>query len=88
MFDRKPFYSPVEVGEITGQHASTILRYIHDGRLRAVRLSERAYRIPLAALLAWLEDPDARPIRRRVERGAGRRARQAAEVEGEVAVEA
>jgi len=52
--ERKAFYSPAEVGEIVGQHPSTILRHIHDGRLRAVKLSERTYRIPIGALVAWL----------------------------------
>ncbi len=64
-FERKAFYSPAEVGEIVGQHPSTILRHIHEGRLRAVKLSARTYRIPLGALVAWLQ-PGVVPSVRRV----------------------
>jgi len=81
MFARKPFYSPVEVAAITGQHPSTILRYIHEGRLRAVRLSERAYRIPHAGLLTWLDDPAVQPVHRRREAGASAEGRQSARAE-------
>lgn len=87
-FERKAFYSPTQVALITGQHPATILRYIHDGRLRAVRLSERAYRIPLAGLLTWLEDAEVRPIRRRRETGASAAARRAAEAHVRVPLEA
>ena len=81
MFERKPFYAPLEVARITGQHPSTILRYIHEGRLHAVRLSERTYRIPHAALLTWLEDAALQPIHRRREPGASAAGRQAAQTE-------
>ena len=81
MFERKSFYAPLEVARITGQHPSTILRYIHEGRLHAVRLSERTYRIPHAALLSWLEDAAVQPIHRRSESGASAVGRQAARTE-------
>ena len=48
----KPFYSPREIATIAGLHRSTILNYIKSGKLHAVKLSERTYRIPARA--AWL----------------------------------
>lgn len=50
-FERKPYYSPTELAEILGVHRTTIDRYIRERRLRAVKLSKRAYRIPLGAVL-------------------------------------
>lgn len=50
----KPFYSPREVAEIAGVHPSTILNYISAGRVYAVKLSERTYRIPARAVLRLL----------------------------------
>jgi excisionase family DNA binding protein len=56
----KPFYSPAEIAEIAGLHPSTILNYIKSGRLYAIKLSERTYRIPARA--AWLLlDPESVP---------------------------
>ena len=65
----KSFYSPSEVADIASVSSSTILNYIHDGRLAAVKLSERTYRIPRKAVLrllgletppvAVIEQPDA-----------------------------
>ncbi len=48
------FYSPTEVARLAGLHPSTILGYIHAGRLYAVKLSERTYRIPNRAVLKLL----------------------------------
>jgi excisionase family DNA binding protein len=42
----KAFYSPGEVAEMLGLHADTILNYVHAGRLAAIQLSARTYRIP------------------------------------------
>lgn len=66
---RKSFYSPGEVAELASLSSSTILNYIHGGKLAAVRLSERTYRIPRKAVLRLLgvetpasqviEDPNA-----------------------------
>jgi excisionase family DNA binding protein len=42
----KAFYSPAEVARLADVHPSTILNYIRDGKLYAVRLSERTIRIP------------------------------------------
>lgn len=54
----KAFYSPKEVADLAGLHSTTILNYIRDGKLYAVKLSERTYRIPLRSVLKLL-DPDA-----------------------------
>lgn len=51
----KPFYSPHEVAEMASVHSSTILHYIASGRLYAVKLSERTYRIPARAVIGLLE---------------------------------
>ena len=50
----KSFYSPAEVAELASVSSSTILNYIHDGRLAAVKLSERTYRIPRKAVIRLL----------------------------------
>lgn len=57
----KPFYSPAEVANMAGLHSSTILNYIRDGRLYAVKLSERTYRIPARAVLKLLDPESVRP---------------------------
>ena len=51
----KPFYSPREVAAMANVHPSTILNYVASGRLYAVKLSERTYRIPVRAVIALLE---------------------------------
>jgi excisionase family DNA binding protein len=51
----KAFYSPREVAEMASLHPSTILNYIAAGRLYAVKLSERTYRIPARAVIGLLE---------------------------------
>lgn len=56
-FERKPFYSPKEVGQILGISTQTVLERIHSSDLYGVRISERIYRIPLAALLVFLGEP-------------------------------
>lgn len=50
----KSFYSPAEVAEIASVSSSTILNYIRSGKLAAVRLSERTYRIPRRSILLLL----------------------------------
>ena len=50
----KALYSPHEVAQIAGVHSSTILNYIASGRLYAVKLSERTYRIPARSVLQLL----------------------------------
>lgn len=53
----KAFYSPKDVAQLAGVHPTTILNYIRDGKLSAVKLSERTYRIPLRSVLQLL-DPE------------------------------
>jgi len=50
----KAFYSPAEVAELASVSSSTILNYVHEGRLAAVRLSERTYRIPRKSVIRLL----------------------------------
>lgn len=50
----RPIYSPKEVARLAGVHPSTILNYIRSGRLYALRLSERTYRIPVKAVAKML----------------------------------
>jgi len=57
----KRFYSPGEVAQLAGLHASTILNYIHSGRLYAVKLSDRTYRIPNRAVRKMLAPETVRP---------------------------
>ena len=45
----KQFYSPAEVARELGISSTTVLRLVHDGRLPALRVSERIYRIPTAS---------------------------------------
>ena len=42
----KQFYSPAEVARELGISSTTVLRLVHDGRLPALRISDRIYRIP------------------------------------------
>ncbi len=57
----KQFYSPAEVAHELGISSTTVLRLIHDGRLPALRVSERIYRIPTASFQRYkagtLEEP-------------------------------
>lgn len=57
----QPFYSPTDVARLAGLHPSTILSYIHSGRLYAIKLSERTYRIPNKAVLKMLAPELATP---------------------------
>jgi excisionase family DNA binding protein len=59
----KRFYSPGEVARLAGLHPSTILNYIHSGRLYAVKLSDRTYRIPNRAVRKMLAPETVRPPR-------------------------
>lgn len=57
----KMFYSPAEVARELGISPTTVLRLIHAGRLPAIRVSERIYRIPSASyekyMSGTLEEP-------------------------------
>lgn len=57
----KAFYSPGEVAAFASVSSSTILNYIHAGRLAAVQLSERTYRIPRKAVIRLLGLPAPEP---------------------------
>ena len=57
----KPFYSPGEVASLAGVHSSTILNYIRAGKVYAIKLSERTYRIPLRSVLKLLEPESVAP---------------------------
>lgn len=59
----RPFYSPREVAGLAGVHPTTVMNYIHSGRLYAIRLSERTYRIPLRAVAKLLEPEGVRSVR-------------------------
>ena len=43
------FYTPQEAADILGVSPTTVMNRIHDGALPAVRVSDRVYRIPVAA---------------------------------------
>lgn len=51
----KPFYTPTEVAELAQVSSATIHNWIKAGRLIAVRLSERTYRIPPKSVLRLLD---------------------------------
>jgi excisionase family DNA binding protein len=57
----KSFYSPHEVAAMASVHPSTILNYVATGRLYAVKLSERTYRIPVRAVMGLLEPESLAP---------------------------
>lgn len=61
----KAFYSPSEVADLASVSSSTILNYIHEGRLAFVRLSERTYRIPRKAVIGLLNLAGPEPVVRR-----------------------
>ena len=63
----KSFYSPHEVAAMASLHPSTILNYIATGRLYAVKLSERTYRIPVRAVIGLLEPERVAPSSMTVE---------------------
>ncbi len=50
----KAFYSPGEIAELASVSSSTILNYIKAGKLPAVRLSERTFRVPRKAVVRFL----------------------------------
>lgn len=65
----KAFYSPGEVAELASLSNSTILNYIHENRLAAVRLSERTYRIPRKAVIRLLGLTAPEPVLRSEPKG-------------------
>jgi len=88
-FERKAYYSPTELAAILGVHRTTIDRYIRDGKLRAVKLSERTYRIPLGAVLRLVSPEELPPVRHpSLAEGAAEAALDDAHQEGRSLVEA
>lgn len=59
-------YAPRELAALLHVHPRTIVNWIHSGRLGAIRLSERTYRITRSAVVKLLypERVIRRPIRR------------------------
>lgn len=49
--ETKAFCTPAELAEVLGVHPDTVLNYIHAGRVFAIKLSARTYRIPTRELL-------------------------------------
>lgn len=68
-FDRKAFYTPGEIATILEMSTQTVLDRIHDGKLYAIQVSPRIYRVPLAAFMRFLGSPPRiTRVFRRVER--------------------
>jgi len=57
MLEREPpstrYHTPREVARRLRVSPTTVMRAIHEGRLFAVRVSDRVYRIPVGALLRF-----------------------------------
>lgn len=45
----KRFYTPAEIASILRVSSTTVMRWIHEERLFAIRASERIYRVPAPA---------------------------------------
>lgn len=62
------FYTPTEIAEMLKVSSTTVMKLIHDGRLPAIRVSERIYRVPEAAFVRFQADdrPAVRITRERV----------------------
>jgi excisionase family DNA binding protein len=83
----KQFLSPNDIASELSVSASTVLRLIHEQRLPAIRVSERIYRIPVAAFEKYkagaLESPSparvSAEVTKRPRIGAGERLPEAAE---------
>lgn len=59
----KAFYSPAEVANMIDVHPTTILNYIREEKLYAIRLSERTIRIPARSVQKLLAPDEARAPR-------------------------
>ncbi len=56
------FLTPAEVAERMRVSTTTVLRWVHDGRLPAIRVSDRVYRIPVRSFEQFLAGrPQRRP---------------------------
>jgi hypothetical protein len=56
----KAFFSPAEVAAMIDVHPTTILNYIRDEKLYAIRLSERTIRIPARSVQKLLAPEEVR----------------------------
>ena len=65
---QKRFFSPAEAAEILDVSSTTVMRLIHDGRLPALRVSERIYRIPVPAFERFQSGDVAVPFETEVRR--------------------
>lgn len=59
----KAFYSPSELAQLLGLHPDTILNYIHSGKVFAIQLSARTYRIPRRQVQRLVAPETVRPPR-------------------------
>lgn len=69
----KRFLSPSEVAEELSVSPSTVLRLIHDDRLPAIRVSDRIYRIPVAAFERYKAGSIESPVPARIPLGTRKR---------------
>ncbi len=55
---KKAFYSPTEVADLFGMKTSdSVMNWIHEGKVAAIQLSARTYRIPQRAVARLLDEP-------------------------------
>ena len=54
---KKAFYSPTELAGLLDLSSDTIVNYIKDNKVFAIKLSERTYRIPRREVARVLGEP-------------------------------
>lgn len=63
---KKQFLSPAEIAQELSVSSTTVLRMIHAGKIPAIRVSDRIYRIPRASFEMYksgmLRTPDLAPM--------------------------
>ena len=55
------YYTPREVADLLRVSPTTVMTMIHDGRLYAVHVSERIYRVPVGAVDRLQAGPRSEP---------------------------